>query len=255
MNQDLTNIRDLKPSMKNLSMIFIVLEMGLPNKTKKGHEVRTCKVADKTGCINISLWNEIGQILQPGDICKLNKGYTGLWKGCLTLYTGEKGEVFKIGEFCLVFTEIPNMSEPNPDFLQPPTTSTKTNENRCSSPTHQPSSGPSVPPNQEPVRGNPNNQGLSSLQNIPFQRSNNNNNNNNNNNRQGTSRFSNAPYPTQPPRSSGSNNGATGGSGNNGSVNHASSGNNVTGAGGGNGNGGGNHNNSNGVNNRRASRR
>lgn len=131
-----TNIRDLKASMKNLTMMFIVLEMGRPNVTKKGNEVRTCKIADKTGSINISLWDEIGKVLQPGDICKLVKGYTSLWKGCLTLYTGEKGEVTKVGEFCMVFSETPNMSEAvteSQSSLKP--------DSRSSSPTSQMTSG------------------------------------------------------------------------------------------------------------------
>lgn len=111
-----TTIRDLKPGMKNLSIIFIVLEIGRPNMTKEGHEVRTCKVADRSGSINVSVWDEPGTCIQQGDICKLTKGYASLWKGCLTLYTGKGGEIQKIGEFCLPFSETPFMSEPNPEF-------------------------------------------------------------------------------------------------------------------------------------------
>lgn len=44
-------------------------------KTKDGHEVRTCKVADKTGSINISVWDDVGNLIQPGDIIRLTKGY------------------------------------------------------------------------------------------------------------------------------------------------------------------------------------
>ncbi|CAN7976432.1 unnamed protein product [Ixodes persulcatus] len=69
-----TTIRDLKPGMKNLSIIFIVLEIGRPNMTKEGHEVRTCKVADRSGSINVSVWDEPGTCIQQGDICKLTKG-------------------------------------------------------------------------------------------------------------------------------------------------------------------------------------
>ncbi|WAR12433.1 SOSB2-like protein, partial [Mya arenaria] len=48
-------------------------------RTKDNHTVRSCKVADKTGSINISIWDEIGEL----------------------------------------FTETPNMSEPNPDYANP----------------------------------------------------------------------------------------------------------------------------------------
>nr|XP_031363084.1 SOSS complex subunit B1 [Lonchura striata domestica] len=43
-----TLVKDVKPGLKNLNLIFIVLETGRVTKTKDGHEVRTCKVADKT---------------------------------------------------------------------------------------------------------------------------------------------------------------------------------------------------------------
>lgn len=48
---------------------------GRPNTTKDGHEVRTLKIADKTGSINVSVWDEPGNFIQPGDICKLTKGW------------------------------------------------------------------------------------------------------------------------------------------------------------------------------------
>uniref|UniRef100_A0A8C0P188 SOSS complex subunit B2 n=2 Tax=Canis lupus familiaris TaxID=9615 RepID=A0A8C0P188_CANLF len=89
---------------------------GRVTKTKDGHEVRSCKVADKTGSITISVWDEIGGLIQPGDIIRLTRGYASMWKGCLTLYTGRGGELQKIGEFCMVYSEVPNFSEPNPDY-------------------------------------------------------------------------------------------------------------------------------------------
>lgn len=49
-------------------------------KTKDGHEVRSCKVADKTGSITISVWDELGGLIQAGDIIRLTKGYV-IWRG------------------------------------------------------------------------------------------------------------------------------------------------------------------------------
>ncbi|MGH0161269.1 UNVERIFIED_CONTAM: hypothetical protein FKN15_053807 [Acipenser sinensis] len=110
-------IKEVKPGLKNLNIVFIVLETGRVTKTKDGHEVRSCKVADKSGSITISVWDELGTLIQPGDIIRLTRGYASMWKGCLTLYTGRGGDLQKIGEFCMVYSEIPNFSEPNPDFL------------------------------------------------------------------------------------------------------------------------------------------
>ncbi|XP_041336932.1 SOSS complex subunit B1 [Pyrgilauda ruficollis] len=94
-----TLVKDVKPGLKNLNLIFIVLETGRVTKTKDGHEVRTCKVADKTGSINISVWDDVGNLIQPGDIIRLTKGYASVFKGCLTLYTGRGGDLQKIGEW------------------------------------------------------------------------------------------------------------------------------------------------------------
>ncbi|XP_025938821.1 SOSS complex subunit B1 isoform X1 [Apteryx rowi] len=88
-----TFVKDIKPGLKNLNLIFIVLETGRVTKTKDGHEVRTCKVADKTGSINISVWDDVGNLIQPGDIIRLTKG------------------------FCMVYSEVPNFSEPNPEYV------------------------------------------------------------------------------------------------------------------------------------------
>ncbi|TSM60573.1 SOSS complex subunit B2 [Bagarius yarrelli] len=116
-NDAVSLIKDVKPGSKNLHIVFIVLEIGRVTKTKDGHEVRSCKVADKSGSIAISVWDELGSLIQPGDIIRLTRGYASIWKGCLTLYTGRGGDLQKIGEFCMVYSEVPNFSEPNPDLL------------------------------------------------------------------------------------------------------------------------------------------
>ncbi|XP_010862319.2 nucleic acid binding protein 1b [Esox lucius] len=116
-NDVLILIKDIQSGLKNVNVIFIVLEIGRVTKTKDGHEVRSCKVADKSGCITLSVWDEVGGLIQPGDIIRLTRGYASLWKGCLTLYTGRGGDLQKIGEFCMLFSEVPNFSEPNPEVL------------------------------------------------------------------------------------------------------------------------------------------
>lgn len=107
-------IKDIRPGQKNINVVFIVLEVGHPTITKDNREVRTFKVADSTACMNVSIWDEPGQLLVPGDIVKLTKGYASVWRHCLTLYSGKNGDIQKIGEFCMVINEQLNMSEPNP---------------------------------------------------------------------------------------------------------------------------------------------
>ncbi|XP_028847573.1 SOSS complex subunit B2 isoform X2 [Denticeps clupeoides] len=155
-------IKDVKPGSKNLNIVFIVLEIGRVTKTKDGHEVRSCKVADKSGSIAISVWDELGSLIQPGDIIRLTRGYASIWKGCLTLYTGRGGDLQKIGEFCMVYSEVPNFSEPNPELLAQVNVHNKTGkgESRGNSPPHQNSGNGSVQPYltnapQNPAYGGP----------------------------------------------------------------------------------------------------
>lgn len=110
-------IKDIRPGLKNINVTFIVLEVGHAVPLKENREVRTLKVADSTACINVSIWDEPGALLQPGDIVRLTKGYASIWRSCLTLYSGKTGDIDKIGEFCMVFNEQLNMSEPNPNLV------------------------------------------------------------------------------------------------------------------------------------------
>ncbi|XP_059426233.1 nucleic acid binding protein 1b [Carassius carassius] len=149
-NENVCLIKDIKPGLKNLNLVFIVLETGRVSKTKDGHEVRSCKVADRTGSITISVWDEVGSLIQTGDIIRLNRGYASLFKGCLTLYIGRTGDLQKIGEFCMIFSEVPNFSEPNPEVLakinQINNTHVKTEAHGStpSIPTHGPPAGPTA---------------------------------------------------------------------------------------------------------------
>ena len=38
------------------------LVSGKPNRTKDGHDVRSIKVADRSGSVNISVWDEAGDL-------------------------------------------------------------------------------------------------------------------------------------------------------------------------------------------------
>ncbi|XP_029386892.1 SOSS complex subunit B2 [Echeneis naucrates] len=162
-NEALFLIKDVKPGSKNLNIVFIVLEIGRVTKTKDGHEVRSCKVADKSGSIAISVWDELGSLIQPGDIIKLTRGYASIWKGCLTLYTGRGGDLQKIGEFCMVYSEVPNFSEPNPELLAQANQQNKSGKpdqnQRGNSPPNQNSGTPAPPGNgaMQPFANNNNN--------------------------------------------------------------------------------------------------
>ena len=46
----------------------------------------------------------------------MSMGYTSMFKNSLTIYSSKIGEFVKIGDFCMIFSETPNMSEPNPEL-------------------------------------------------------------------------------------------------------------------------------------------
>lgn len=109
-------IKDIRPGSKNINVTVIVLEVGNPITVKDNREVRTVKVADATACINLSVWDEPGHFINPGDIIRLTKAHATIFRNCLTLYSGKTGEIDKIGDFCMVFNEQMNMSDPNMQF-------------------------------------------------------------------------------------------------------------------------------------------
>ncbi|XP_058054737.1 SOSS complex subunit B homolog [Anopheles bellator] len=113
---DLMAIKDIYPGLKNINVIFIILDIGPVTLTKENREVRTFKVADQSAAINVSIWDEPGKQLSPGDIVRLTKGYSAIWRQCLTLYSGKNGEIVRLGDFCYNFNEMVNMSEPNPNL-------------------------------------------------------------------------------------------------------------------------------------------
>ncbi|GBP36083.1 SOSS complex subunit B homolog [Eumeta japonica] len=127
---DFIQLKDLKPGLKNINIVIIVLEVGPPTLTKEQREVRTLRVADQTASANLSVWDEPGALLQPGDIVRITRGYAALWRGALTLYSGKNGDIQKIGEFCMLFNEQLNMSEPQTS-TPPPTPASHASPNNA----------------------------------------------------------------------------------------------------------------------------
>lgn len=70
-----TRIADLKPGMKNLNCTFIVLQRGATTKTKEGNTIIQYLVADSSGSIQASFWDEKAEALQLGDIFRLRGAY------------------------------------------------------------------------------------------------------------------------------------------------------------------------------------
>lgn len=53
-NNDCIMIKDIRPSLKNINVVFIVLEVGTMTLTKENREVRTFRVAEYGSFIHFS---------------------------------------------------------------------------------------------------------------------------------------------------------------------------------------------------------
>ncbi|KAF8372060.1 hypothetical protein PRIPAC_78489 [Pristionchus pacificus] len=121
-----TPIKDLVPNMGQVNCHFIVIDKhqggGFRNATG---EFIQLKVGDPTGAINMNLIvGECSDLVQPGDICKLRNGMTSFFRGSMSLQCGKQGELCKVGELTMIFSETPNMSDYNSDWARdfPPKT-------------------------------------------------------------------------------------------------------------------------------------
>lgn len=48
--------------------------LGSSLPTKDGNTAHKFKVADKTGSVDLTVWNEVGEAINCGDIIRLTKG-------------------------------------------------------------------------------------------------------------------------------------------------------------------------------------
>ena len=55
----------------------------------------------------------LGEFLKAGDICYMSGAYTSLFKNEMILYQGKRGNLYKIGEFFLLYNDDVNVSKKN----------------------------------------------------------------------------------------------------------------------------------------------
>ena len=105
-------ISAITPNDKNIEVRMILLEKLGTISLKSGDVIHQFLVADSTGSIKCNFFGEHGHQLKSGDIVYMNSIYATLYKETtLTLYTGKRSKVYKIGEFFMSFVEEPRMSE------------------------------------------------------------------------------------------------------------------------------------------------
>jgi replication factor A1 len=91
-------IKDLRNDMKNVSVEAKVTEKSetrevLSRFTDQTHKVATAVIADETGTIKLTLWNERISQVNVNDTVKVENGYVTSFKGEMQLNVGKYGKL------------------------------------------------------------------------------------------------------------------------------------------------------------------
>ncbi len=94
MSANVTPIKDLQNGMKRVSVEAKVVEKGDPREVRSRFKDETYKivdavVADETGSVKLTLWNEQIDLVNVGDNVKIDNGYVTSFKGELQLNVGK----------------------------------------------------------------------------------------------------------------------------------------------------------------------
>jgi replication factor A1 len=94
-----TKIKDLTPQSKRVDVLAKCLEVSeakdIPGKFGNSRKVAEATVADETGAIILSLWdNQIGSIIKD-DVLAIKNGYVSLVRGHMRLNVGKYGQLSK----------------------------------------------------------------------------------------------------------------------------------------------------------------
>jgi replication factor A1 len=89
-------IRQLEPLNRNIHVVFKVIEKGerrevTSRNSGEQHTVCDTLVADESGAIVLSLWDEDIESCQEGSIYELSNGYVNVFRGSLRLAGGRNG--------------------------------------------------------------------------------------------------------------------------------------------------------------------
>jgi replication factor A1 len=92
------DIKDLQDGMKRVSVEAQVVEKGDVREVKSKFKDETYRivdavVADETGSIKLTLWNEQIELVNVGDKIKIENGYVTSFKGETQLNVGKFGKL------------------------------------------------------------------------------------------------------------------------------------------------------------------
>ncbi|KAI8147588.1 hypothetical protein BJV82DRAFT_352473 [Fennellomyces sp. T-0311] len=109
---NLVLIKDMRPLQRGINCEAIVIQKDPdPTVTRDGDNLHKMLIADKTGSISLTIWNNNGQVLRSGDIIQILGGECKFRKGQLQLSVSRNSKIKRIGQDTFMFVEKPNFSE------------------------------------------------------------------------------------------------------------------------------------------------
>lgn len=116
-------IEELKPYQKKINIVVKAVKKGEVREVQSrwdqsNHKMAEVTVADETGAVYLTLWDDSLDSVEEGKTYEITNGYTTLFKDSLRLNTGRFGEI-KPAEEELSETNTDNMLskeiEPKPE--------------------------------------------------------------------------------------------------------------------------------------------
>lgn len=115
-------VKDLTPESKRVNIIAKVLQLSepreIPNKFGPANRVCEATVADDTGAVILSLWNDQIGLINQGDNITVENGYVSLVRGHIRLNAGKYGKIAATEENVENVNEENNISDT--EHEQPP---------------------------------------------------------------------------------------------------------------------------------------
>jgi replication factor A1 len=115
-------IKDLKPKQGKVDVVVDVVKKDEPREFQKfGTVGRVCNatVADDTGEIKLTLWNDDINKVNVGDKIHITNGYVNEWQGELQLTTGKFGKMEVVGKGTAVAGANPTPKKEEPKEEEP----------------------------------------------------------------------------------------------------------------------------------------
>ena len=98
-NKELTKIADLTPESKSVNVIAKVLSVGeakeIPSRFGPSRKVAEVPIADDTGSVVLSLWQDQIGTVGEGETIQIENGYVSLVKGHIRVNVGKYGKIAK----------------------------------------------------------------------------------------------------------------------------------------------------------------